>query len=205
MACSSRVLVVARVWGLGSALVVAFVVGCFALMVGDVFVPVPGVRDIVAVLHMVPGLAAIALAFPLIERTPDLTVLSAHSPNRLFALRFIGVVGVSLPVAVCVDLAGWSASGAAMVLGFVGLAAVASAALGIWYWGPALVLMYAWIHWPGRDSFAFAGPFWLAVWLAVVGVCGVSYVVISARRVHRVVRGVGAKSGSGQGLDTIRP
>ncbi|MCX6401831.1 MAG: hypothetical protein NTX33_18110 [Propionibacteriales bacterium] len=205
MTPDSRAPAVVRAWALGVAFLAALALGGLALLVGDVVVDLPGVRDIVFVLHMVPGLAAIALAFPLVDRTPDLTLLSATHPARLFALRFAGLVVVATPVAVCVGVAGWTAAGAGVVLGFVGVAGLFSAILGLWYWGPMLVGLYGWIRWPDCDAAAHAGPWWLLPWLGLLGLCGAAYVVISSRRVQRVVRAAGTSSESGRDADTIRP
>ncbi|KRA38345.1 MULTISPECIES: hypothetical protein [unclassified Nocardioides] len=194
-----------RVWGLGVALATAGALSGATLMVGDVHLSVPGVRDAVAVLHTLPGLTAVALAFPLVDRTPDLTLMATVPPWRHFAMRFAAVVALSMPVAACVHAALWSIAGAGAVLGFVGLAAVGCACLGLWYWGPTLLLSFGWIHWPGRDEAALADPIWLVAWLGLLGLCGAGYVAISVRRVQRVVRAAGTSSESRRGADTIRP
>lgn len=203
MAWDSRVLSVVRAWGLGVALLVALSLGGAALLAGDVYVDLPGVPDIVAVLHLFPGLVAMALAFPLVDRTPEWTLLSARGPVPLLLGRLAGVLALATLVAACVRAAGWSVAGTGVVLGFVGVAALASAVLGLWYWAPVLGLTYGWVQWPARDEAVRAGPAWAALWLVVLLAGGAGYVLVEASRVRRQVGGAG--SGARCRADTIRP
>ncbi|KAA1421937.1 hypothetical protein F0U44_06650 [Nocardioides humilatus] len=123
----------------------------------------------------VPTLTAIALAEPLIDRSPQLTELGVRSP-LLLALARLALVwtGGAAVVGYCWwsgDLGRWAAP---YVLLFLAFATAVVAALSSWYWLPLLPLVFVWLQvsasgFPGPD---FAIPRWqvatavAAAWLA---------------------------------------
>ncbi|MFC7502569.1 hypothetical protein ACOACQ_05435 [Nocardioides sp. CPCC 206347] len=205
MAWDRRCFAVIRAWGLGVSLVAGVVLAGVVLVVGDVYLDLPALRDRVRIVHVFPGLAAVVLPFPLVDRTPGLTLLSVRPPAVLALLRLGGVLLTSAPVVVAVLLVGWTLPGALVVVAFVGIAAAACALAGLWYWVPMMGLLVVWLQWGSREQVVTAGWVWLVADLAVLVVGGIGYVAIGARRVRRVVREVGTSSGSGRPADTIRP
>lgn len=111
----------------------------------------------------VPTLCAVALAEPLIDRSPQLTELGTRSPVTLalgrLALVYAGGGAVAGYCWWSPPDGGWVAP---YVLLFLALATVAAAVLGTWYWLPLLPLLLVWLQvsasgFPGPD---FAVPRW---------------------------------------------
>lgn len=201
----ARVWSVARAWSLDGALAVSIGLALVAMLNSDAFVELPFLRNRLAVQHLMPVLAAMALGFPLVDRMPELALLSPRSPARLPALRFAAVVLVALPVPAALVALGWTTAGASVVLGFVGIAAASAALLRLWYWAPMFGVLVAWAY-QGQGYLAgVAGPEWGMPALVALGLGGSVYVAVEAWRVRRVVRGVGAESEDGHAVDTIRP
>lgn len=200
-----RVWAVARAWSLDGALVVALGLAAAALLTSDAYVELPFLRNRLAVLHLMPVLAAMALGFPLVDRMPELALLSPRSAARLPALRFGAVVLVALPVPAALVAVGWTAAGASVVLGFVGIAAASAAVLRLWYWAPMFGVLVAWAY-RGQGYLAgAAGPEWRTPALVALGAGGALYVLVETHRVRRVVRGLAAESEEGHAVDTMRP
>lgn len=205
MAWDSRHVAVVRCWGLDVALVCGLLLAAVVLVVGDVFVELPMLRDQVRILHVLPALAAVVLPFPLVDRTPGLTLVAARSPGCLSLLRLGGVVLTSLPVPIALLAGGWSLSSALVSVGFVGIAAAACAFLGLWYWAPMLGLLVGWLQVGSREAVSTAGWPWLVADLALLVAGGGVYVVVETARARRSVRAAGTSSETGRGADTIRP
>lgn len=201
----ARAWAVARAWSLDGALVVSLGLAAVALITSDAYVELPFLRNRLAVLHLMPVLAAMALGFPLVDRMPELALLSPRSTVRLPTLRFAAVVLVALPVPAALVALGWTPAGASVVLGFVGVAAASAAVLRLWYWAPMFGVLVAWAYQGQGYLGGVAGPEWGMPALVGLGLGGAVYVLAEAWRVRRVVRGVGAKSEEGHALDTIRP
>ena len=191
----ARCAAVLRAWGLVAALGSAAALALLALVAGDVYVELPVMGRKLTVLHLLPVLTAMAVSFPLVDRTPDLTLQAGRSVLAMSVFRLVTVAVVALPVALALVAGGWPAGGAAAVLGFVGLAAVAAAVLGLWYWAPLLVAMVAWLRLRPPYLVETAGTDWLLLSLVTLVGGGAVHVAIEGWRVRRVVRG----------LDTIRP
>lgn len=191
----TRGLAVVRAWGFVAALVATAALALLAAVAGDVYVELPVLGNKTTMLHLLPVLTAMAASFPLVDRMPGITLQAGRSVAGMSALRVIGIAVVALPVAVALVAGGWSVGGAAAVLGFVGLAAVAAALLGLWYWAPLLVVMVAWLKLRPPYLAEAAGTDWLLLSLATLLAGAVVYVAIESWRVRRVVRAV----------DTIRP
>lgn len=204
MAWDSRRVAVVRSWGLGVALAAGLFFAAASLLVGDVYVELPMVRDQVRILHVFPGLAAVVLPFPLVDRTSGLTLVAARSPAALALLRLGGVVLTSFPVAAALLAVGWTLPAALVVLGFIGVAATACALVGLWYWAPMLGLLVVWLQWGSREEVFTAGWPWLVADLAVLVVGGGTYVAIETARVRLRVRSAGTSSESRRRADTIR-
>jgi hypothetical protein len=202
---ATRAVAVARAWSLDGALAVSVGLAVAALVTSDTYVELPFLRNRLAMLHLMPVLAGMALGFPLVDRMPELAVLSPRSALRLPALRVAAVALVSLPVAGALVALGWTVGGASVVLGFVGVAAACAAVLRLWYWAPMFAVLVAWAYQgPGYLS-GVAGPEWGEPALASLALGAALYVAVEAWRVRRVVRGVGEDSEEGRALDTIRP
>lgn len=196
---------VARAWSLDGALAVSLGLAAAALLTSDAYVELPFLRNRLAVLHLMPVLAGMALGFPLVDRMPELALLAPRSPMRLPALRMGCLVLVSLPVPAALVALGWSVGGASTVLGFVGIAAASAALLRLWYWAPMFGVLVAWGYASPDRLSGVAGPEWRTPALLALAVGGSLYVAVEAWRVRRVVRGVGAESDDGHAVDTIRP
>lgn len=191
----ARCAAVLRAWGLVAALAAAAGLTLLALVAGDVYVDLPVMGRKLTVLHLLPVLTAMAVSFPLVDRTPDVTLQAGRSVLTISACRLVAVAVVALPVPAALVAGGWTVGGAATVLGFVGVAAVAAAVLGLWYWAPLLVAMVAWLKLRPPYLVEAAGTDWLLLSLAALVGGGAIHVAIEGWRVRRVVRA----------LDTIRP
>lgn len=200
-----RVWAVVRAWSLDGALMTSLGLAAVALATSDAYVELPFLRNRLAVLHLMPVLAGMALGFPLVDRMPELALLSPRSPARLPALRFGAVVLVALPVPAALVALGWTTAGASVVLGFVGIAAASAAVLRLWYWAPMFGVLVAWAYQGQGYLSGVAGPEWGMPALVALGLGGGAYVAAEAWQVRRVVQGVGAESEDGRALDTIRP
>lgn len=201
----ARVWSVARAWSLDGALAVSIGLALVAFLNSDAYVELPFLRNRLAVQHLMPVLAAMALGFPLVDRMPELALLSPRSTVRLPTLRFAAVVLVALPVPAALVVLGWTLAGASSVLGFVGIAAASAAVLRLWYWAPMFGVLVAWAYQGQGYLVGVAGPEWGMPALVTLALGGSVYVAVEARRVRRVVRGVGAESEDGRVVDTIRP
>lgn len=200
-----RIWAVARAWSLDGALVVALGLAAATLLTSDAYVELPFLRNRLAVLHLMPVLAGMALGFPLVDRMPELALLSPRPVAWLPALRFGTVVLIALPVPAALVAVGWTTAAASVVLGFVGIAAASAAVLRLWYWVPMFGLLVAWAYQGQGHLVEAAGPEWRTPALVALGAGGALYVVVEACRVRRVVRGAGAESEEGRAVDTIRP
>lgn len=205
MAWDRRHVTVVRAWGLGVAAACGGLLAAVTLLLGDVYVDLPMVRDQVRILHILPGLAALVLPFPLLDRTPFLTLMSVRSPAALSVVRLCGVVLASVPVALALLLVGWTLPAALVVVGFIGVAAGACAAFGLWYWAPMLCLLIVWLQWGSREDVFSAGWAWLVADLGALALGGGAYVAVETARVRRKVRAAGTSSESRRRADTIRP
>lgn len=178
---------VARTWGLGAALAVSLALAGVALVAGDAYVELPVFENRTTVLNALPVLAAMALGFPMVDRWPELTRVAGWSPLRLPVLRLAAVTLVSVPVPLALVAAGWRLSAAAVVLGLVGVAALAVAALGLWYWVPMFGVLVAWVQLRPAYLEVSAGLAWLAGSIGALLLGGAGYVLVEAVRVRRQV------------------
>ncbi|WP_157537204.1 hypothetical protein [Nocardioides sp. Root190] len=176
---------VARTWGLGVGLLVGVCLAIAVAVVGDVVVELPSLRDQVRIIHVFPGLAAVVLPFRLLDRTPDLTVLSTAPPERVFVLRLVGALIATVPLILALRAAGWSSAAALVVPAFVGLGALACVTLGSWYWAPMLFVMVLWLQWGSRDWPYTAPDSLILLDLLVVAGGGAAYVIGESQRLRR--------------------
>lgn len=188
------VVAVVRGWGLGAALVAALALCVVGSLAGDVYVDLPFLGDRTIILHLLPVLTGMALGFPLVDRTPELTLLAPGS-LRLPVLRLVGTLVVALPVLGTLLAAGWTAPGASVVLGMLGITALSAAVLGLWYWVPFFGVVVAWVQGRSPMDAAGAGAGWLAASLGALALGGAAYLVLSTLRVRRQVRA--SRRGSG--------
>ena len=180
--------VAASAWsGLGLAVAVS--------LVGEAYVDVPGLHNRVLINHVLPSLAAVVLPFPLIDRTPTLTLMAARPPWRALLMRLCVVGAVAVPVVIALVSVGWTLAASLSVFAWLGVAAVACAALGQWFWAPTLLLGVVWLQWGPREWPYGAGLEWVAVDTALLLVGSLVYVVWEAGKIRRLTRGVGAVNG----------
>lgn len=184
-------------------MVVAVVLCIVGSLAGDVYVDLPFLGERTIIVHLLPVLSAMALGFPLVDRTPELTLLAPGS-LRLPLLRLAGTVVVALPVLGTLLAAGWTPAGAAVVLGMLGVAALSAALLGHWYWLPFFGVVVAWAQGRSPTEAASAGAGWLASSLGVLALGGATYVLAETMRVRRQVRGAHHRDGRPQRSRTTR-
>ncbi|WP_182377499.1 hypothetical protein [Nocardioides sp. WS12] len=205
MAWDRRRVAVIRAWGLAAGLAAGVVLAGVTLVVSDVYLDLPTLRDRVRIVHVFPGLAAVVLPFPLVDRTPGLTLMSARPPVVLALFRLGGVLLTSAPVVAALLLVGWTLPGALVVVAFLGIAAAACALAGLWYWVPMMGLLVVWLQWGSREEVVHAGGVWLSVDVALFVVGSALYVALECGRVRSLTREAGTSSGRRRGADTIRP
>lgn len=137
---------------------------------------------------LVPPLAAITQAEPLVDRSPQLASYATRSPITIALLRLsLAAAGTASVIGYCL-LSADGGTVARWVLAFVACAAVAVTLLGSWYWLPLLPLAFGWIQYthgrfPSRDL-----ELSTAVLVAVAGTATAGYVagtLLRARPVRR--------------------
>lgn len=135
-----------RVWGLGR---VVLTVGAAVLLIettaADQF-SLPGIEDRINGWSLVPALVALTLAEPLVDRAPQLTEHATRSPVAIALARLaLACAGAGAVAGYCL----WSPDGALVapwVLAALGLAAVAVAMIGPWYWALILPIGFGWLQ-----------------------------------------------------------
>lgn len=170
---------------LAAALAAAVTVAMGALITGDTPLALPMAGNPTTVLHLMPVLGAVVVGFPLVDRWPELTLLSQAPPACHPALRLGGCVTAALPVPVALGATGWTAAGASVVLGFVGVVALVVPLLRLWYWAPMLVVIMAWVRLRDPHRAVVAGEEWWAVSLAALALGGGAYVIVETVRLRR--------------------
>lgn len=177
----------ARAWGLGGGLAVALALAAVATIAGDVSVELPIIENRTTVLNALPVLTATALGYPMVDRWPELSRVVAWSPARLFTLRLLAVVLVTLPVPIALVAAGWTVRAATVVLGFVGVAALLVTVLGLWYWVPMFGVLVAWVQVRPAYLEVTASTAWLVGSLGLLLLGGAGYVAVESWWVRRQV------------------
>lgn len=156
--------------------------------VGEAYFDVPGLRNRVLINHVLPSLAAVVLPFPLIDRTPMLTLMAARPAWQALLMRLCVVGVVAVPVALALVGVGWTLAASLSVFGWVGVAAVSCAALGQWFWAPTLLLGVVWLQWGPREWSYWAGLEWVAVDIALLLVGSSVYVTWESAKIRRLTR-----------------
>lgn len=119
----------------------------------------------------VPPLAAIALAEPMVDRSPQLTEHGVRPSWVLACARLLLTYAGGLAVAGYCLLSPGGTCVAQYVVAFLAIAAVAVAVLDAWYWVPLLLLFFGWLQLapPGfPTTSASALPSWVPAASAVV-------------------------------------
>ncbi len=179
---------VARAWGLMASAGLCVGLGAVALIATDAYVDLPLLRNRTTVLHLLPVLAATAAGFPLVDRTPDLTLVSSRHPAVLPIWRLAGTAAAMLPTVAGLVAAGWTVAGASVALGFVGVAALAAGVLRLWYWAPMLVAVVLWAHLRPPYLAVAAGWGWAGASLLMLVVGGAACAATQAHRVRRATQ-----------------
>lgn len=177
-----RTLAVYRAWGLGTALGVSVVLAGIAVVAGDASLNLSIVHNRITTVHVLPVLTATALGFPLVDRTPGLTVLGKRSSAFVPTVRLLAAAVVALPVASALVLIGWTVAGASVVVGFLGVSAVFVSLLRIWYWAPMLVVMVVWVALRPPYAAVGAGGEWMAISVATLLLGGTFFIGIESWR-----------------------
>ena len=176
---------VAHAWGLGRTLGLAVVLAAMAPIAAATYVGLPSFEAAIPVLDLVPPVAALLLAGPLVDQTPDLTLRAARPVALLLLLRYLAVQCAGAVVLASLALTAWTWERASVVVLLLAGSAVGVALLGGWYWVPMLGAGYAWL-WRAQHLRNLAEADVPPV-LAAGGVllAGLAYVAVGGYRTHR--------------------
>lgn len=181
----SRALAVARTWGVPRTVLVAAALGGFAQLVAASYVGLPSFAADIPALQLVPPAAALVLASPLLDQTPDLTLGAGRPLTQVLLLRYVTTQVAGGLVVASLALTGWTLERSLVVVVFLAGSASAVALTGSFYWVPVLAASYLWLLRGQHLDDAGGGE--VTVVVAVVGlVLGASiYVAAGLYRVHR--------------------
>lgn len=185
MVWASQVLTVLRVWGVLRTLLVAVVLAFVVQLVATSHVGLPTFAFSLPVLNLIPPVAGLVLAAPLVDQTPELTLRTARAVPLLLLLRYLAVQAAGVIVVASLASTAWTLGRALLVVVFLGVSALSSVLLGGWYWVPLVALAYGWLlltQDPDHAALTGAG-----VPAAVVGLLlgGGAYVAAGTLRSHR--------------------
>jgi len=141
----SRTLAVARAWGVPRTTLLSLLLVGSAQLVATSYVGLPSFAADIPALDLVPPAAALLLASPLVDQTPDLTLRAGRPLWQLLLLRYAATHTAGGIVVAGLALSGWSLERSLVVTLFLAGSALATALLGAWYWVPVMGCSYGWL------------------------------------------------------------
>lgn len=138
-------LAVARSWGLPRTLLLALLLAGAVQLVATSYVGLPSFAADIPALDLVPPAAALLLAAPLVDQTPDLTLRAARPLGQLLLLRYAATHAAGTIVVASLALSGWTLERSLVVVLFLAGSAVGAALLHSWYWVPVMGASYVWL------------------------------------------------------------
>lgn len=182
---STSWLAVARAWGVPRTLLLALVLAGVVQLVATSYVGLPSFAADIPALDLVPPAAALVLAAPLVDQTPDLTLRAGRPLRQVFLLRYAATHVSGAIVVASLALTGWTTERSLAVVLFLAGSAVGVALLQSWYWVPMMGASYVWLlRSQHLDDLADAD---IPVAAAIAGllIAGLVYVCSGLHRDHR--------------------
>lgn len=181
----SRALAVARAWGLPRTLLLAVLLAGSVQLVATSYVGLPSFADDIPALDLVPPAAALVLASPLIDQTPELTLRAGRALGLVLLLRYTAAHAAGAIVVASLASTGWTFERSLVVVLFLAGSALSAAVLGATFWVPVMVGSYLWLLRSQQlDDLADADVPVAAVAAGLV-LAGLAYVAAGLYRVHR--------------------
>ena len=181
----SRRLAVARAWGLPRTLLLAAVLAGAVQLVASSYVGLPSFAADIPALDLVPPAAALLLAPPLVDQTPDLTLRAGRPLGLVLLLRYTTVQSAGAIVVVSLASTAWTFERSLVVVLFLAGSALGAAVLGGYHWVPVMAGSYLWLLRSQQlDELADAD---VPVVVAAAGLvlAGLVYVAAGAYRIRR--------------------
>ena len=181
----SRRLAVARAWGLPRTLLLAVLLAGAVQLVATSYVGLPSFADDIPALELVPPAAALVLAPPLVDQTPELTLRAGRPLWLVLLLRYAAVQAAGAVVVASLASTAWTFERSLVVVLFLAGSALGAAVLGGYQWVPVMAGSYLWLlHSQQLDDLADADA---PVVVAAAGLvlAGLVYVMAGVYRVHR--------------------
>ncbi|WP_193606727.1 hypothetical protein [Nocardioides lijunqiniae] len=180
---SSR-LAVLRAWGAPRTLLTALALAGAVQLAASAYVGLPAFAAEIPALDLAAPAAALLLASPLVDQTPDLTLRAVRPLWRVLLLRYALVQACGAVVLVSLTLTAWTLSRALVLVVFLAGSAVAVAAVEAWFWVPVLAASYAWL-WRAQQRGAAEDDVALTSALATLVLGGLVFVAAGTWRAHR--------------------
>jgi len=183
----SRALAVARAWGVPRTLLLALLLAGSAQLAAASYVGLPAFAADIPALDLVPPAAALVLASPLVDQTPDLTLRAGRPLWQVLTLRYAASHAAGAIVVAGLCLSGWTFHRSLAVVLFLAGSALGTALLGGWFWVPMMGVSYAWLRSQQLTDVGAADvPIVAAAAASVLG--GLVYVSVRAWVVRRPLR-----------------
>lgn len=166
-------------------LLLALLLAGWAQLVATSYVGMPSFEAEIPALDLVPPAAALVLAAPLVDQTPDLTLRAGRPLGQVLLLRYVATHTAGAIVIGSLALSGWSFERSLVVVLFLAGSAVAATGLGAWHWVPMMAGSYVWLlRSQHLDDLNDADVPVAAAATALVA-AGVIYVLAGLYRTHR--------------------
>ncbi|WP_193611154.1 hypothetical protein [Nocardioides lijunqiniae] len=180
---SSR-LAVLRAWGAPRTLLTALALAGAVQLAASTYVGLPAFAAEIPALDLAAPAAALLLASPLVDQTPDLTLRAVRPLWRVLLLRYAVVQVAGTLVLVSLTLTAWTLARALVLVVFLAGSAVTVAAVDAWFWVPVLAASYAWLWWVQQRG-AHGSDVALTSAVAALVLGGLVFVAAGTWRVHR--------------------
>jgi hypothetical protein len=145
------IVLLSRVWGLRSALLLAGIEGLASLYWWRGGTPVPTIERNIPMPALLPAVLVISLTFVLIERWPEQMCTSARALTRIRLARYGACLVVALIPAYAASMRGLDHETASLTAVGLGLAGVLAPVLGCWTWMPLMLLGYGWLQYAAHN------------------------------------------------------
>jgi hypothetical protein len=176
---------VLRAWGVPRTLLLAGLIALGVQLAARTYVGLPTFAAAIPVLDLVPPAAALVLAAPLVDQTPELTLRAGRPLWVVLVLRYAAVQGAGALVLASLALSPWTLARSLTVVLFLSGATVAAAALGAWYWVPVMGTSYAWLWRTQHLDDLGEADVGVLTGLGALVLAGLTHVAVGAYRVHR--------------------
>ncbi|WP_134741116.1 hypothetical protein [Nocardioides sp. 503] len=154
-------------------------------LVAATYVGLPSFAAEIPALDLAPPAAALVLAAPLVDQTPDLTLRAVRPLWSVLLLRYVATQAAGALVLASLALTGWTLARSLVLVLFLAGSAVAVALVDAWFWVPVLAASYAWLWRVQHLSGSGEADVALTGVAAATVLGGLAFVAAGVWRVHR--------------------